>query len=103
MTSTLGWTAWAAANTVTGTALSGHAMAAGLGPAGTAAVTVALAAISARSLLDLSAVYGPLTAAATPALATGLGVLSGGHSTAPAAASFALFVLGQSARKGVRS
>lgn len=94
-----GWITWAAATTAVGAAGSAegfHTLASSFGPVAAGAVTVAL---STRALLDLKAAYGPLTASAAPLLATGAGYLGGGHSTAPAAVSVALFVLAHSARK----
>ncbi len=94
-----GWIAWSAANAAVSTATANGfdvAQAAGLGPVTAGAVTLAL---TTRALMDINALYGSVAAVLAPALVTVTDVLSDGHSTAPAAASVALFVLTRSARK----
>lgn len=94
-----GWLAWAAANTAVSAATTNGfdvAQATGLGPVTAGAVTLAL---TTRALMDLNSLYGSVAAVLAPALVTVTGVLADGHSTAPAAASVALFILTRSARK----
>jgi hypothetical protein len=103
MSSTIGWAAYAAANTAAGAVAAeglSPALVAGLGPV--AAATVTLVA-GTKALLDLSAAYGPVPAVLAPALVQVTALLGHGHSSAPAAASVALAVLAQSARKVSRS
>lgn len=100
-----GWITWAAVNAVAGTgAVSGYeaAQAVGMGPLSAGAVTLAA---DTRALLDLNAVYGPVTAVLGPAAATAVGYFGGGHSAVPAAVSVGLAVLARSAmsRKGAAS